>query len=182
MNLTNQINIQFYKNPYAEFILGSFAGKFCLLDFRYHKMRGVVDKRIKRGLGAEFVEEDDPILQAARVQIDEYFAGIRETFNIPLLMVGSDFQKSVWKALLEVPYGETISYLQSSQCIDNVKAIRAVAAANGANAISLIIPCHRIIGSNGDLVGYGGGLPLKKRLLYLEQGTDPVNITADLFG
>ena len=121
-------------------------------------MRGAVDKRIKRGLGAEFVEEDDPILQAARVQIDEYFAGIRETFNIPLLMVGSDFQKSVWKALLEVPYGETISYLQLSQCIDNVKAIRAVAAANGANAISLIIPCHRIIGSNGDLVGYGGVL------------------------
>jgi methylated-DNA-[protein]-cysteine S-methyltransferase len=125
LNLTNQINIQFYKNPYAEFILGSFAGKLCLLDFRYRKMRGAVDKRIKRGLGAEFVEEDDPILQAARVQIDEYFAGIRETFNIPLLMVGSDFQKSVWKALLEVPYGETISYLQLSQCIDNVKAIRA---------------------------------------------------------
>lgn len=179
--MTSQINTQIYKTPYAEFILGSFTGKLCLLDFRYRKMRGAVDKRIKQGLGAEFVEADDPILQATRAQIDEYFAGTRKTFNIPLLMVGSDFQKSVWNALLEVPYGETSSYLQLSKRIDKVKAVRAVAAANGANAMSLIIPCHRIIGSNGDLVGYGGGLPLKKRLLKLEQGTDPINITADLF-
>ena len=115
-------------------------------------MRDAVDKRLKQGLQAEFVEQDDPTLQAARTEIDKYFSATLKVFDIPLLMVGSDFQKSVWQALLEVPYGETSSYLELSRRIGNVKAVRAVAAANGANAISLIIPCHRIIGSNGDLV------------------------------
>ena len=145
-------------------------------------MRDAVDKRLKQGLQAEFVEQDDPTLQAARTEIDKYFAATLKVFDIPLLMVGSDFQKSVWQALLEVPYGETSSYLELSRRIGNVKAVRAVAAANGANAMSLIIPCHRFIGSNGDLVGYGGGLPLKKRLLNLEQGACLKNVTADLFG
>ena len=177
----NQINTQSYKTKYAEFVMGSFNEKLCLLDFRYRKMRGAVDKRIKQGLQAEFVDRDDSVLQAARSQLDEYLAGNRMGFDLPLLLVGSDFQQSVWRALIEVPYGETSSYLQLSQRINNVKAVRAVASANGANAIAIIVPCHRIIGSNGDLVGYGGGLPLKKRLLTLEQGTDPRNITADLF-
>jgi methylated-DNA-[protein]-cysteine S-methyltransferase len=179
--VTNHINIQFYKTQQTEFILGSFDKKLCLLDFHYRKMRAAVDQRLKKGLEAEFVEQDDATLQAARVQIEDYFCGTRKLFDIPLLMVGSDFQKTVWQALLEIPYGETSSYLQLSKRIGNAKAVRAVAAANGANAISLIIPCHRIIGSNGALVGYGGGLPLKKRLLHLEQGADPRNITSDLF-
>lgn len=165
----NQINIQFYKTKYAEFILGSFEQKLCLLDFRYRKMRNTVDNRIKRGLDAEFIEKDDELLRATRVQIEQYFMGERSVFDIPLLMVGTDFQKQVWNALLEVPYGETSTYLQLAKNIDNEQAVRAVAGANGANAIALIIPCHRIIGSNGELVGYGGGLPLKKRLLKLEQ-------------
>jgi len=180
--LTKQINIQFYKTKYAEFILASFDQKLCLLDFKYRKMRNAVDRRLKQGLDADYVEQDDPILQTVRVQIDEYLSGTRRLFDIPLLMVGSDFQKSVWNTLLDVPYGQTSSYLELSKKIGNTKAVRAVAAANGANAISLIIPCHRIIGSNGDLVGYGGGLPLKKRLLKLEQGVEPTFVTADLFG
>ena len=84
-------------------------------------------------------------------------------------MVGTDFQKSVWKALLKVAYGTTLTYLQLAKDINNEKAVRAVAGANGANAIAIIIPCHRIIGSSGELVGYAGGLPTKKRLLTLEQ-------------
>ena len=84
-------------------------------------------------------------------------------------MVGTDFQKSVWDALLEVPYGSTSTYLNLAKQINNEKAVRAVANANGANAIAIIIPCHRIIGTNGELTGFGGGLPLKKRLLKLEQ-------------
>jgi len=84
-------------------------------------------------------------------------------------MVGTDFQKNVWEALLKVPYGTTSTYLQLAKDIDNEKAVRAVANANGANAIGIIIPCHRIIGTNGELTGYAGGLPLKKRLLKLEQ-------------
>lgn len=164
----NHISIQYYKTNAAEFVLGCYDQQLCLLDFRYRKMRTTVDNRIKRGLKAEFVEQDDDILGAARSQLDEYFLGQRREFDLPLLMVGSDFQKAVWRALLEIPYGETASYLELARRMQRETAVRAVASANGANAMSIIIPCHRIIGSNGELVGYGGGLPLKKKLLALE--------------
>jgi methylated-DNA-[protein]-cysteine S-methyltransferase len=165
----NQINIQYYKTKYAHFILGSFENKLCLLDFKYRKMRTTVDNRLKKGFEAEFREQDDEILKETRKQLDEYFDMRRKEFNIPMITVGSDFQKSVWEALLKVPYGATSTYLQLAKDIGNEKAVRAVASANGANSIGLIIPCHRIIGSNGELTGYGGGLELKKRLLKLEQ-------------
>ena len=165
----NQINTQYYNTKYAHFILGSFEDKLCLLDFRYRKMRTTVDNRLKKGFNAEFVEQDDEILKEARKQLDEYFDMARKEFDIPLVTIGTDFQKSVWDALVKVPYGTTSTYLQIAKDIDNEKAVRAVASANGANSIALIIPCHRIIGSNGELAGYGGGLPLKKRLLQLEQ-------------
>jgi methylated-DNA-[protein]-cysteine S-methyltransferase len=165
----NQINIQYYKTNYGEFILGSYDGKLCMVDFRYRKMRKTVDNRIKNALNAEFIEQDDEILQKTRVQLDEYFNMKRREFDIPIQMVGTDFQKSVWEALLKVPYGTTSTYLQLAKKIGNEKAVRAVANANGANAIGIIIPCHRIIGTNGELTGYAGGLPLKKRLLELEQ-------------
>lgn len=165
----NQINIQYYKTKIGKLILGSFDGKLCILDFEYRKMRKTVDSRIKKNLKAEFVEQDDKVLKETRKQLDEYFDRYRKKFDIPLLIVGTDFQKSVWNALIEVPYGETSTYLQLAKDIGNEKSVRAVASANGANAIALIIPCHRIIGSDGNLVGYGGGLPIKKRLLKLEQ-------------
>ena len=165
----NQINIQYYKTNYGEFILGSYDEKLCMVDFRYRKMRKTIDERIKKGLNAEFVEQDDDILQKTRLQLNEYFSMRRREFDIPLLMVGTDFQKSVWEALIKVPYGTTSTYLQLARETGNKKAVRAVANANGANAIGIIIPCHRIIGTNGALTGYAGGLPLKKRLLTLEQ-------------
>jgi methylated-DNA-[protein]-cysteine S-methyltransferase len=93
----------------------------------------------------------------------------RKEFNLPILMVGTEFQKSVWVSLMKVPYGATSTYLQLAKDINNEKAIRAVASANGANSIGLIIPCHRVIGSDGQLVGYGGGLSVKKQLLNMEQ-------------
>jgi methylated-DNA-[protein]-cysteine S-methyltransferase len=89
-------------------------------------------------------------------------------FNVPLLFVGSDFQKQVWNALMQIPFGVTKSYMELSKQFGNEKAIRAVASANGANAISIMVPCHRIIGSNCELTGYAGGLPVKKQLLQLE--------------
>lgn len=165
----NQIHIQYFKTNYGEFILGSYDGKLCMVDFRYRKMRKTVDERIKKGLNAGFTEQDDETLQKTRVQLDEYFNMQRKEFDIPILMVGTNFQKSVWEALLKVPYGTTSTYLQLAKELDNEKAVRAVANANGANAIGIIIPCHRIIGTNGELTGYAGGLPLKKRLLELEQ-------------
>ena len=165
------IYIQYHKTKIGELILGSFDRKLCMLDFRYRKMRVTVDNRIKKGLDAEFIEHDDEILKETRRQLDEYLAGDRKEFDLPLLMVGTDFQKSVWSALSKIPYGTTSTYLQLAKDINNEKAVRAVASANGANSISLIIPCHRVIGSNGELVGYGGGLPAKKRLLKLEQNS-----------
>ena len=120
-------------------------------------------------LSSDNDENNDETINNAIEQLDEYLRGDRTNFNIPLLMVGTEFQKSVWSALLKVPYGLTSTYLQLAENVNNKKAVRAVASANGANAISLIIPCHRIIGSNGELVGYAGGLPVKKRLLELEQ-------------
>jgi len=140
-----------------------------MVDFRYRKMRKTVDKRIKKGLNAEFIEQDNEILQKTRVQLDEYFYMQRRKFDIPIQMVGSDFQRSIWEALLKVPYATTSTYLQLAKEIGKAKAVRAVANANGANAIGIIIPCHRIIGANGELTGYAGGLPLKKRLLKQEQ-------------
>ena len=164
----NQINIQYYKTEYAEFILGSYDEKLCMLDYRYRKQRGSVDNRIKKALNTEFVERDDEVLKETQKQLDEYFKMKRKSFDIPLLMIGTAFQKSVWEGLLTIPYGKTASYLELSKMIGNEKAVRAVANANGANAIGIIIPCHRIIGSDGSLTGYAGGLPLKKKLLELE--------------
>ena len=165
------INIQYCKTKIGELILGSFEGKLCLLDFRYRKMRKTVDERIKKGLNAKFAENNTEIIEKTLSELDEYFHGNRKEFDVPLKMVGTDFQKRVWEALLRVPFGTTSTYLQLAKNIKNEKAVRAVASANGANSISIIIPCHRIIGSNGKLVGYAGGLPIKKQLLKLEQIT-----------
>jgi methylated-DNA-[protein]-cysteine S-methyltransferase len=106
-----------------------------------------------------------PILKKCVQQLNEYFAGTLKQFDIPFLLNGTPFQQQVWTALNNIAYGHTISYLTLSKRIGNVKAIRAVGTANGNNAISIIIPCHRVIGSNGDLVGYGGDLWRKKWLL-----------------
>lgn len=165
----NQIDIQFYKTKIGDLILGSFDEKLCLLDFRYRKMRKAVDTRIKNGLNAEFVETKNETIKQAKHQLDEYLHGDRKEFNLRLLMVGTEFQKRVWESLMKIPYGATSTYLQLAKEIGNKKAVRAVANANGANSLSLIVPCHRIIGSDGQLVGYGGGLNVKKRLLNLEQ-------------
>lgn len=163
-----KISIQYFKIPLGELILGSIDDKLCLCDWRYRKMRSEIDTRIQNGLKAQYVEEDSPILQSTRQQISEYLNRERTEFDLPLLLVGSDFQKEVWKELLTIPYGKTVTYLELSQRMDKESAIRAIAAANGANAISLIVPCHRVIGSNRKLVGYAGGVQVKRKLLELE--------------
>jgi len=149
-------------------ILASFEGQLCLCDWKYRKMRMAVDNRIKGGLGSEYFEESTDVIRKAIDQLEEYFAGERKEFGIQLLMVGTSFQNQIWNELINIPYGETESYLGLSHRISNKKAIRAVAAANGANALSIFVPCHRIIGSRGELVGYAGGTGAKKKLLQLE--------------
>ncbi len=164
-----EINIQYYKTAIGELIIGSFEGELCLMDYRYRKQRNRVDTRIQKGLSAEYVIKSDDIIEKTISQIDLYLRAETKHIDIPLLMVGSDFQKSVWKALLEIPYGSTASYMQIANMIGNPKSVRAVANANGANAIAVIIPCHRIIGSDGSLVGYAGGLKSKRKLLEIER-------------
>jgi methylated-DNA-[protein]-cysteine S-methyltransferase len=111
-------------------------------------------------------------LEQAVIQLKEYFEGKRTHFNLKLNPKGTDFQQSVWQELLNIPYGKTLSYMELSKKIGDVKAIRAVAAANGKNPLWLVIPCHRVIGTDGSLTGYAGGLWRKKWLLELENPTN----------
>lgn len=164
----NQINIQYYKTPVGELILGAYNNELCLADWRFRKMRAAIDNRITTKLNAEYREQDDDVLTETRKQLNAYFNGERKTFELPVLLAGTEFQKTVWNALLEVDYGTTSTYLRLAEKLNNKEAIRAVASANGANAISIIIPCHRIVGSDGELVGYAGGLPAKHKLLEIE--------------
>jgi methylated-DNA-[protein]-cysteine S-methyltransferase len=101
-------------------------------------------------------------------QLSDYIKGKRKDFHIPISVEGTDFQKKVWNALLKIPYGETRTYLEQAKIIDNMKAVRAVGMANGRNPISIIVPCHRVIGKSGKLTGYAGGLDIKQKLLHLE--------------
>jgi methylated-DNA-[protein]-cysteine S-methyltransferase len=113
--------------------------------------------------------EDPERLQEPARQLRAYFAGELETFDLPLAPAGTSFQLAVWRSLCEIPYGETISYGELARRLGNPKASRAVGLANGANPLPIVIPCHRVIGSNGKLTGYGGGLPIKEKLLALER-------------
>jgi len=170
--LNNKIKIEYFKTPYGELIIGSIMDKLCLCDWRYRKMRSSIDKRLMEGIDADYIEEHSDIVSETKLQLTQYFSGDRTEFDIPLLLIGSDFQISVWNALLEIPFGTTETYLGLSERIQNKEAIRAVAGANGANAISIIVPCHRILGSDARLVGYAGGLATKKKLLQLENALD----------
>ena len=170
--MKENIQVSYFKTPIGELILGSFENKLCLADWRYRKMRDSVDNRIKKGLKTGFEEGGSDVIEKTISQLSEYFEKERTQFDIPLLLVGTDFQKQVWNALVEIPFGKTESYLELSKTLGNEKAIRAVATANGANAISIIVPCHRIIGYDGSLTGYAGGLPAKKKLLELEGALD----------
>jgi len=164
----HKINIQYVQTPVGEMILGSYDNKLCMADWRYRKSRTIVDNRLQKGLSATYAEEESPVLTLAKEELEGYFKGLRKTFDIPLLMIGTEFQKSVWQELLKLPFGTTASYLDLAKGVNNEKAVRAVASAVGANAISILIPCHRIIGSDGSLTGYAGGLDTKKELLKIE--------------
>ena len=113
---------------------------------------------------------DEAAFADVTAQLEEYFAGYRRQFTLPLAPEGTPFQQRVWKALLDIPYGETISYGELAARIGQRSASRAVGLANGSNPLPIVIPCHRVIGSNGKLTGYGGGLPVKQQLLALERG------------
>lgn len=128
------------------------------------------DEPARARLSPRTMAPDNPILVQTEAQLTEYFAGTRRSFTVPLDAVGTPFQQRVWKALLAIPFGETRSYGQLAEDIGSPNAVRAVGAANGRNPISIITPCHRVIGATGKLTGFGGGLDVKAYLLKLESG------------
>jgi methylated-DNA-[protein]-cysteine S-methyltransferase len=170
----NQINVKYHKTDIGEMVLGSLRGRLCLLGSGSDGRTGTLNPRFEKRLDARFVVQADETLEITTRQLDEYLRGTRDEFDIPLLLVGTDFQRSVWNALLGVPYGATASYLQIALAIGKEKAVRAVGNACRANPIGIIVPCHRIIGSDGSLVGYYGGLSLKQRLLNLERSNSSI--------
>lgn len=122
-------------------------------------------------IGDDWVQKKDvPALKLAAEQLKSYFAGLLDHFDLPLAFRGTEFQNKVWQELTKIPFGQTISYGELARRVGSPKASRAVGLANGKNPIAIIVPCHRVIGANGTLTGYGGGLPRKKKLLELEQG------------
>jgi methylated-DNA-[protein]-cysteine S-methyltransferase len=124
--------------------------------------------------------DDWPILLEAERQLNEYFAGKRQTFDLALQFQGTEFQKKVWAALLTIPFGQTRTYAQIAVQIGNINAVRAVGAANGRNPISIVAPCHRVIGASGELTGFAGGLANKMLLLSLEAGQTLLEAAADM--
>ncbi|TRX48301.1 methylated-DNA--[protein]-cysteine S-methyltransferase [Fulvivirga sp. M361] len=141
----------------------------CLLEFVDRKMLETEFKDLQRLLKAKIIAGKNEHIVQATEEIREYFEGKRKTFEVKLLTPGTDFQKAVWHALKEVPYGKTSTYTQQAKKINKSKAVRAVGTANGMNRISILVPCHRVIGENGHLTGYGGGLERKRWLIQHEK-------------
>lgn len=151
-------------------VLGSVDGCLCMCDWLTSAKHQRNVERIERLFGVKLVEDDgsSPVIDATVLQLDEYFHGKRKVFDIPVLFLGTPFQCRVWKALANIPYGESASYSDIAEIIGRPQAARAVASAIANNPISIIIPCHRVIGKNNSLTGYAGGLAAKQFLLSLE--------------
>ena len=153
------------ETPLGEMVAGATDEGICLLEFIDRRMLPTEYKDLTRLLKTTLEQGDNIHLKSLRKQLDKYFSGELKEFTIPLVTPGTDFQQAVWKELLEIPYGTTRSYQEQANVLRRSDSVRAVANANGMNRISIIIPCHRVIGSNGRLTGYGGGLKRKKWLL-----------------
>lgn len=161
--------------PLGPMLAGATAQGICLLEFVDRRMLETQVERLNKALQAEFVPGFNPHLDNLNIQLAEYFRGERREFELPLVLSGSAFQRQVWEGLQTIPYGSTRSYKEQAALIGRPEAVRAVARANGDNRIAILIPCHRVIGSDGSLTGYGGGLWRKQYLLDLEAGNHKSN-------
>lgn len=164
------IIVQEYVSPCGTLLLGVCGGRLCLCNWMESRCRARVEERVARLLRAEYISGTHDVLSEAARQLGEYFVGTRQTFDVPLLPAGTEFQLSVWQELLNIPYGETCTYSEQARRMGMPRAVRAVAAANGLNALSIFIPCHRVVGVGGRLIGYAGGLETKRFLLDWEAG------------
>ena len=147
-----------------------------LFEFPRRRMIETQLERVRRAHDCELAPGESPIFSVLRAQLDEYFRGDRREFTLPFHVPGTPFQTRVWSALQRIPCGTTTTYARLAQTIGQPNAVRAVARANGDNRLAIIIPCHRVIGSNGELVGYGGGLWRKKKLLELEARSETLTL------
>jgi AraC family transcriptional regulator of adaptative response/methylated-DNA-[protein]-cysteine methyltransferase len=163
-----QINIKKINSPVGFLNIAATEEGICLLDFADKPTAGKRMEFFAKMPNASISQDSNLHIHELETQLQEYFEGKRKQFTVKLFILGTPFQKKVWAALQEIPYGSTYSYKEQSIAIGMSKAVRAVACANGANPISIVVPCHRVIGSNGQLTGYGGGLWRKKFLLELE--------------
>lgn len=164
-----KILVKKYASPCGELLLGSFDGRLCLCNWVGTLHPGRVDRRLTSLLDAVFEYGPSDVTAEAACQLSEYFSGDRKVFDVPLLLLGTGFQKSVWEHLLGIPYGKTVSYRELACRCGSPAAVRAVANANGANAMSVFVPCHRVISSGGNIGGYAGGAYAKRFLLALER-------------
>lgn len=167
-----KIVIRRYDCPCGTLLLGDADGALCMCDWEGRSDRATVWRRVARGLGADgSAEGSTPLLEQAARLLDSYFEGRRPDMQLPLAPVGTPFQRLVWRQLLRLPYGATASYSEVARSIGMPRAVRAVAGAIGANALSIFVPCHRVVGSDGSLTGYAGGTDAKRMLLSLERGS-----------
>jgi AraC family transcriptional regulator, regulatory protein of adaptative response / methylated-DNA-[protein]-cysteine methyltransferase len=157
--------------PLGPMVAAAVGGKLCLLEFADRPSLETELRRVKRDFDAPIIVGDDLVFADTTAQLEEYFAGDRHVFDLPVAEFGSPFQRAVWRLLCAIPYGGTSSYADQAAAIGRPAAVRAVARANGQNRVAIVIPCHRVIGSDGKLTGYGGGLWRKRFLLDLERST-----------
>jgi AraC family transcriptional regulator of adaptative response/methylated-DNA-[protein]-cysteine methyltransferase len=157
------------ETPLGKMIAGATDRGVCLLEYADSRHLALELKQLTTAFGGEPTEANNALLYALRTQLDEYFEGARREFDIPLDLVGTPFQREVWESLRRIPYGQTVTYGEQAAFIGRPSAVRAVAGANGRNKISILLPCHRVIGGDGSLTGYGGGIDRKEKLLALEQ-------------
>jgi AraC family transcriptional regulator of adaptative response/methylated-DNA-[protein]-cysteine methyltransferase len=176
----NIIRITRFQTPIGQMLAGGTEQGICLLEFADRRMLETELGILRRLLNAHILYGVAPHFKILEKELLEYFAGNRKEFSVPLVSPGTAFQQKVWNILRAIPYGATRSYRQQADIIGNPQAVRAVAGANGDNRIAIIIPCHRVIGENGKMVGYGGGIWRKQYLLDLEKGSfPPVSISPD---
>jgi AraC family transcriptional regulator of adaptative response/methylated-DNA-[protein]-cysteine methyltransferase len=169
------------ETPLGEMIAGATDDGICLLEFSDRRMLPTEYKDLARYLKTTIQEGDHRHFITVRDQLKEYFDGTRKEFSVPLVTPGTPFQQAVWKELINIPYGSTLSYQEQSVALGKPGSVRAVANANGMNRISIIIPCHRVIGSDGHLTGYGGGIKRKKWLLDHEKKNSGQAVDLSLF-
>lgn len=163
------ILISRHTTPIGPMFICATENGICLVEFVDRKMLETEFKDLQNKLNAVIVTGENDHIKLAKKELDEYFNGTRKEFTVKLVTPGTDFQNSVWTILKDIPYGETVTYQTQAEKLNNAKAIRAVASANGHNRISIIIPCHRVIGKDGKMTGYGGGIERKKWLLEHEE-------------